>query len=85
MSKLDDSITALTATVTAEDTEIDAAIALINGIPALIQAAVQTALDQGATPAQLQALTDLQTTITAKSADLGKAVVANTPSAAQAT
>jgi hypothetical protein len=67
MSALDD----LQAAVTAEDTVIDSAITLIQGIPALIAAA-------GVDPAKLSAL---QADITAKSAALGAAVAANTPAA----
>jgi len=68
MSALDD----LQAAVAAEDTVIDSAITLINGIPALIAAA-------GTDPAKLAAL---QTDITTKSKALADAVAANTPAAA---
>ncbi len=68
MSALDD----LQAAVAAEDTVIDSAIKLIDGIPALIAAA-------GVDPAKLAAL---QTDITTKSAALAAAVTANTPAAA---
>src|SRR6266403_1761913 len=68
MSALDD----LQAAVAAEDTVIDSAITLINGIPALIAAA-------GVDPAKLTAL---QADITAKSKALADAVAANTPAAA---
>ena len=64
MSALDD----LQAAVAAEDTVIDSAITLINGIPALIAAA-------GVDPAKLTAL---QADITAKSKALADAVTANT-------
>jgi hypothetical protein len=77
---LDDNIQSLIAAVTAEDTEIDSAEALIKGIPALIQTAVAASLAAGATPAQLQALTDLQAGIVAKTTELTNAVVAGTPS-----
>ncbi|SRR6266403_869549 len=70
MSALDD----LQAAVTAEDTVIDSAIALINGIPTLIAAA-------GTDAAKLAAL---QTDITAKSAALAAAVTANTSAATTA-
>ena len=81
MAALDDQIAVLTADVTAEDTVIDSAVTLINGIPALIKDAVDKALAAGATPAQLQSLTDLGTTMTAKSQALAAAVTANTPAA----
>lgn len=67
MSALDD----LQAAVTQEDTVIDSAIALIQGIPALIAAA-------GTDPAKLQSL---QQDITARSTALAQAVAANTPAA----
>lgn len=67
MSAIDD----LQAAVSKEDTVIDSAIALINGIPALIAAA-------GTDPAKLAAL---QSDITAKSTALAAAVTANTPAA----
>src|SRR6266403_5100771 len=67
MSALDDLQTA----VAKEDTVIDSAITLIQGIPALIAAA-------GVDPAKLAAL---QADITAKSGALAKAVTDNTPAA----
>jgi hypothetical protein len=67
MAAIDD----LQAAVTAEDTVIDSAITLIQGIPALIAAA-------GVDPAKLAAL---QSDITAKSQALASAVAANTPAA----
>lgn len=67
MAAIDD----LQAAVAAEDTVIDSAITLIQGIPALIAAA-------GVDPAKLAAL---QSDITAKSAALAGAVAANTPAA----
>lgn len=68
MAAIDDLQTA----VAAEDTVIDSAITLIQGIPALIAAA-------GVDPAKLTAL---QADITNKSAALAAAVAANTPAAA---
>jgi hypothetical protein len=67
MAAIDD----LQAAVAAEDTVIDSAITLIQGIPALIAAA-------GVDPAKLAAL---QSDITAKSSALAAAVAANTPAA----
>lgn len=67
MSTLDD----LQAAVAAEDTVIDSAITLIQGIPALIAAA-------GTDSAKLQALS---ADITAKSQALAAAITANTPAA----
>jgi hypothetical protein len=68
MAAIDD----LAAAVAAEDTVIDSAVALINGIPALIAAA-------GVDQAKLNAL---QTDITNKAATLSAAVLANTPTPA---
>jgi hypothetical protein len=70
-NKMSAELDALTAAVAAEDTVIDSAVALINGIPALIAAA-------GTDPAKLSALS---ADITAKSAALAAAVAANTPAA----
>jgi len=67
MSALDD----LANAVAQEDTVIDSAITLINGIPALIAAA-------GVDPVKLAAL---QADIQAKSTSLASAVAANTPAA----
>ena len=62
----------LTAAVAAEDTVIDSAVTLLNGIPALIAAA---GTDQAK-------LTALQSDITAKTTALAAAVLANTPTPA---
>jgi hypothetical protein len=78
-SALDQKITDLQTAVTAEDTVIDSAVTLIKGIPSLIQDAINQALAAGATAAQLQALTDLKTTMDTKANDLAQAVTANTP------
>lgn len=79
MAALDDKIATLTQDVTDENTVIDSAITLIGGIPKLITDAVAAALAQGATPAQLQGLTDLTASIEAKKTALAAAVTANTP------
>ena len=83
MAQLDDAITALTAKVTLCETEIDGATTFINGVPALIKTAVDAALALGATPAQLQALTDLGNGLAAKGAVIAAAVVAGTASEGQ--
>ena len=67
MAAIDD----LAAAVAKEDTVIQSAITLIQGIPALIAAA-------GVDPVKLAAL---QTDITAQTAALSAAVAANTPAA----
>jgi hypothetical protein len=71
LEKLMAAIDDLQAAVTAEDTVIDSAVALLNGIPALIAAA-------GVDPAKLTALqTDIQT----RTAALAAAVIVGTPTA----
>ena len=70
MAAIDD----LAAAVAAEDTVIDGAVTLLNGIPALIAAA-------GTDPAKLAAL---QADITAKTTTLAAAVLAGTPTPAPA-
>ncbi len=82
MAALDDAITQLQNDVT-QDTAVEtSAVTLIKGIPGLIATAVATAQAAGATPAQLQALTDLGTTLTANATALAAAVTTNTPAAA---
>jgi hypothetical protein len=81
MSVLDDKITALQADVAAETSVNQSAITLIQGIPQMIADAVAAAQAQGATPAQLQAFTDLQTALEANTSSLSAAVTAGTPAA----
>lgn len=71
----------LTADVQAETTANQGAITLINGFAAQLAAAVAAAQSAGATPAQLQALSDLSASIEANSSALASAVTANTPAA----
>lgn len=68
----------LIAEVTAAETVEASATALIAGIPARIQAAVDAATANGATAAELAPLTDLVTALKASDAALSTAVVANT-------
>ncbi len=81
MSKLDDQIAALTAKVAALKTVEDSAVTLITGIPAMIAKAVSDALAAGATPEQLQAITDLGAALDANAAPLAAALAQNTPAA----
>ncbi len=81
MSVLDDKITALTSSVENETSVDQSAVKLILGIPDLIGQAVAQALAAGATAAQLQSLTDLQSKIANNSSTLSAAVTANTPAA----
>ena len=81
MAALDDKITALAAAV-ANLTTVDAsAVALINGIAAQIQTAVQAALAAGATPTELAAVQLAIDNITGSAGQLSAAVAANTPAA----
>jgi alkylhydroperoxidase/carboxymuconolactone decarboxylase family protein YurZ len=81
MAALDDKITALASAV-ANLTTVDAsAVALINGIAAQIQTAVQAALAAGATPAELAAVQLAIDNITGSAGQLSAAVAANTPAA----
>lgn len=75
MSAVTDSVDALATAVAAEDSLIDSAVALINGIPALIAAAAAGSTD----PATVQKLNDLQAAIKGKSDALAAALTANTP------
>jgi hypothetical protein len=81
MSALDDNIAALQAEVAADETVEASATTLVNGIPGLIAVAVAKATAAGATPAQLQAITDLGASLKAATAPLAAAVTANTPAA----
>ncbi len=79
MTAMDDNITALQADVAADTTAVASAITLIDGFAAQLAAAIAAAQAAGGTPAQLQALTDLHTAVTANTAGLSAAVAANTP------
>ena len=81
MAALDDKITALQAEVTANTTVEQSAVALLNGLSTQLAAAIQAAKDAGATAAQLQSLTDLNTALNKNDTDLAAAVAANTPAA----
>lgn len=74
-----DALAALQTDVANEDTVIDGAVMLIQGIPALIQNAVNAALAAGADPSQLKAFGDLSDTLEAKASMLA-AAVASAPS-----
>jgi hypothetical protein len=80
-NQLDTNIAALTAQVAANTTVEGSAVTLLNGIPAMITAAVAAATAAGATPAELAAVTGLATTLQASAAPLAAAVTQNTPSA----
>lgn len=79
MAEIDDKITELGNMVAALTTAEAAAEALISSIPTMITDAVQKAMSAGASPAQLQSLTDLAKAIGDGSTKLAAAVVAGTP------
>lgn len=84
MSDMDDRITALTTTVAAVRAGVDSNTVTIKGINAALAAALAAAANQGATPAQLQQLTDLNTALAGDITDLAAAGAApGTQSAAQ--
>ena len=72
---------ALADQVAATNSVIDSAVALVNGIGALITAAVNKALANGATAEQLAPVTDEIAALKGKTDALAAAVAANTPSA----
>lgn len=78
---LDKQIADLQTEVTNETAVEQAALKLIQGIPALIAAAIASAQAAGATTAQLQAISDLQDKLAANDSELSAAVTANTPAA----
>jgi hypothetical protein len=83
MAVLDDKLAQLTADVAAQTTVFNSAVAALNGIPALIATAVTAALAAGATPAELQAVTDANSAIEANNQALAAAISANTVVAPQ--
>jgi len=83
MAQLDDQLVSLTATVAQNTTVMGSAAATITGISAQIAAAVAAAQAAGATPAELQALTDLQQTLDTNNATLAAAIAFNTPVATE--
>lgn len=81
MSALDDAIAQLQADVANLTTVDQSAMALITGFATQLAAAVAAAAAAGASPAQLQSLTDLHTTIVAQDDALAGAVASGTPAA----
>lgn len=79
MAAIDDDLAALTAEVTNLTTVDASAVAALNGIGKIVSDAVAAALAAGATPAQLQAVTDAVAAIKAQNAALAAAVTANVP------
>jgi len=85
MSQTDDAIAKLQGDVSAENNVVNSAITLLNGLSAQLAAALAAAANAGATPAQLQALSDLATSIEGSSASLAQAVANNTAPPGQPT
>ena len=79
MTAMDDKLTELTADVAAEGNVINSAVAALNGIQQMITDAVNAALAAGATPEQLQSVSDLAAAVTAQSAALAAAIPATPP------
>lgn len=75
-----DTLDQIIAEMTAAETVDDAAIAFIQGVPAMIQAAVDAALQNGATEAQLQPVADLGVAMQAKTDALTAALQPPPPS-----
>lgn len=80
-TNVQEAIDKLAADVTRLKTVDESAIALIQGFPALIAAAVAAAQAAGATPEQLAAFDDLSAGIESKTEELATAVTAGTPAA----
>ena len=70
-------LTRLIDEVTETEGVIDSAVAFINGVPALISAAIAQALANGATEQELAPLQTLAADLDAKSQALAVAVAAN--------
>lgn len=80
MTELTDALAALTADVTAENTQIDSALALIAGIPAVVSAAVTDAL-AAANVDSAAALAAAQAADTAVRGETDKLIAALSPPA----
>jgi hypothetical protein len=81
MAAIDDALDTLTAQVAQNTTVIGSAKVLINGFAAQLASAIAAAQAAGATPVQLQKMTDLQTAVKASDDDLAAAVAQGTPAA----
>lgn len=78
-NNIDDALTALTETVTRQKTVLDSATAMIEGLPALIEAAKEEGRASGMSPGQLEIFNTLKTAIETETAELEAALTANTP------
>lgn len=84
MAQIDDAIANLTADVAAEKVVVGKAVALINGIPAMIQTAITEAQALGATPTQLAAISAAADAINAQRDEVS-AALANAPASTTTT
>lgn len=82
MSQMSDAVTQLTKDVADMRGEVNSAVAFAKGVPDLIAKATADAQAAGATPAQLQSLTDLHTSLASEVADLHAAFTTNTTTGA---
>ena len=79
MTVLDDKLTALQATAAKIENVEASVLAFVQGIPALIQAAVDAAVAAGAPPATLQAFDDLNTRLSADADKIAADIVTPPP------
>lgn len=79
MAQIDDDVADLVAAVQQETTVDQSIITVVNGIPDIVQTAVNAALQAGAQPQTLTALRDAITAIKANAQQISNAVTANTP------
>lgn len=79
MSAISDQLDALRANVAKVETSEASVIAFVQGVPALIQAAVDAAIAAGATPQELAAFGELNTRLSADADKIAADVTANTP------
>jgi hypothetical protein len=82
-NQLDQAIAQLQAQVTTDTSATHAAVSLTSGIINMIQQAMAQAIAEGATPTQLQAITNATNAIQRKARAFGQAVSANTPATQQ--
>ncbi len=78
MDPISQALADLTAEVHAQETVIDSAITYIAGVPNLIQQAVNEAINAGALPQNLTAITNLISEMKTETTKLSDALVANT-------
>lgn len=81
MAQFDDRIAALNVQLAKNTSTENSALVLIQGFSKQLASAIAAAAAAGGTPAQLQALTDLQVAWDKNDSALAAAVAANTPPA----